>query len=50
MTPSLNSADATGLRSRRSAYTKLLVELKEDPEADARVQAWFARDVRPLGT
>jgi hypothetical protein len=24
--------------------------IEDDPEADARVTAWFARNVRPLGT
>ena len=26
---------------------KLAVELKHDPEADARVAAWFAKNIRP---
>jgi hypothetical protein len=34
----------------RKRGPKLPVEPAPDPEADARVAAWFARNVRPRGT
>jgi hypothetical protein len=40
-------AVATSIRKRGP---KPPVELQDDPEADARVTAWFSRNVRPLGT
>jgi hypothetical protein len=38
---------AVVVKSIRKRGPKPPVELKEDPEADARVAAWFARNVRP---
>jgi hypothetical protein len=34
----------------RKHGSKQSVELKDDPKADARVMAWFAKNVRPPGT
>jgi hypothetical protein len=33
----------------RNRGSRLLDQLQDDPEADARVKAWFARNVRPVG-
>ena len=34
----------------RKQGSKFPAELPDDPEADERVKAWFARNVRPLGS
>jgi hypothetical protein len=41
------TAIVTAARRRGS---KQSLELKDDPEADARVMAWFAKNMRPSGT
>ena len=44
--PALTAAIVT----TRKRGSKLPAELPEDPEADARVAAFFARTLRPIGT
>jgi hypothetical protein len=45
--PVLTAAIVT---TRKRGSKPPTAELADDPEADARVKAWFARNVRPLGT
>ena len=48
--PSPTTPIGPAIVTPQNRRARLLDELPEDPEADARVKAWFARNVRPVGS